>query len=161
MLNSEDNEVVSPLYWKSGIIRKICTSPKTAETRGVMKLVDDGVILKKQLSMLMNTDIPLRVFTDLRPLLESIGSSSQISEKALRQTIAFLKQSLEDRSVEQFSWIEGKEIVADIFTKEGSKREALEEIIKDNFFRHAKSKDNLLKYKNEEITIKNMKCKSE
>ena len=63
----------------------------------------------------------MEVFTDLRPLLESIGSSSQISEKALRQTIAFLKQALEGRSVEQCSWIEGKEIVADIFTKEGSK----------------------------------------
>ena len=94
LLNSKDNEVVSPLYWKSGIIRKICMSPKAAETRGVMKLVDDTVNLKKQLSILMNTEIPLRVFTDLRLLLESIGSYSQISEKALRQMTAFLKQVL-------------------------------------------------------------------
>ena len=47
MLNSEDNEIVSPLFWKSGIIRKICTSPRAAKTRGIMKLVDDSDNLKE------------------------------------------------------------------------------------------------------------------
>ena len=144
MLSSKKTEMASPMYWKSGIIRKICMSLKASKTRGVMELVDDSVNLKKQLLMLLNIKIPLMVFTDSRPLLESIGSLSQISEKALRQTIAFIKQSLEDKSVEQYSWIERKDIVEVVFTKEGSKREALEEIIRDNYFRHAQSKDNLV-----------------
>ena len=73
LLSNTDNEVVSPLFWKSGVIRKICTSPKVAEMRGIMKLVDDTVNLKDQLKILMNKDISLKVFTDSRPLLESIG----------------------------------------------------------------------------------------
>ena len=52
-----------------------------------------------------------------------------MSEKALRQSIAFLKQSLEYREVKEYSWIEGKEIIADILTKQGSKREGLDELM--------------------------------
>ena len=124
-----------------------------------MKLVDDSLNMSRQLSILMNRKISLRVFTDSRPLLESIGSSSQIAEKALRQSIASLKQSLEDGDVDQFSWIEGKEIVADVFTKQGSKREALDEVVRENYFRHAQNKDNLVVCENEEITIKNLTTK--
>ena len=32
-----------PLYWKCGVIWKVCTSTKAAETRGVWKVVDDAV----------------------------------------------------------------------------------------------------------------------
>ena len=96
----------------------------------------------------MNTEIPLKVFTDLRPLLESIGSKSQITEKALRQMISFLKQTLEDKSVMHYAWIEGKDIAADVLTMEGLRREALDEIMKKNFFRHARSKDNIVRFEN-------------
>ena len=84
----------------------------------MIKIVDDSTNLTKQISILMNRKIPLKIFTDSRPLLESIGSTSQIGEKALRQSIASLKQSIEDGDVEQYSWIEGKETVADVFTKQ-------------------------------------------
>ena len=100
----------------------------------MVKIVDDSVNMTKQVSILMNRKIPLKIFTDSRPLLETIGSTSQIGEKALRQSVASLKQSMEDGDVEQYSWIEGKEIVADVFTKQGSNREALDEIIKKNNF---------------------------
>ena len=59
----------------------------------------------------------------------------------------------------QFAWVEGKEIAVDVLTEEGCKREALEEIIKWNFFRYVASKDNLVKYEDDEIMIKNLKCK--
>ena len=36
--------IVSPLYWKSGIIRMVCTTPKVPETRALLKLVDDMYI---------------------------------------------------------------------------------------------------------------------
>ena len=41
MLGIKTEKNASPMFWKRGIIRKICTSPKTAETRGVMKMVDE------------------------------------------------------------------------------------------------------------------------
>ena len=148
------------MFWKSGVIRKICTSPKAAETRGVMKLVHDGVNIAKQLCILMKDDVSLRVFTDSRPLLESIGSSNQVAEKALRQSVVSLKQTLEDGDVESFSWIEGKDIVADILTKQGSKREALDEVMKGNIIENALDDNNLVNYRNGEILISNLTTKS-
>ena len=90
---------------------------------------------------------------------DRIHNPNQIAEKSLRLSIAYLKQSLEDGDVEEFSWIEGKEIVADVLTKQGSKREALNEIMKDNIFCHAHNKDNLVRFENEDITIKNLTTK--
>ena len=42
MLGYTINERVSPIYWKSGVIRKVCTLPKAAETKSLMGLVDDA-----------------------------------------------------------------------------------------------------------------------
>ena len=63
--------------------------------------------MAKQLQQLLNVKMKVRLFTDSRPLLESIGSSGQIEEKALRQSVAYLKQSLEDGEVTDYSWIQG------------------------------------------------------
>ena len=103
----------------------------------------------------------MKLFTDSRPLLESIGSSGQIEEKALRQTVAYLKQSLEDEEVADYSWIRGEEIVADVLTKQGSKREVLDEILYENEFRNAHSKDNRVTYEGGEFKIRNRVTKKD
>ena len=161
LLGNKKNVAASPIYWKAGVIRKVCLSPKAAETRSLIKVVDDTLCLSRQISLMMNTEIKTRMFTDSRPLLESIGSTGQVEEKSLRQSVAALKQNLEDAEVERFSWIPGTEIVADVFTKQGSERESLEEIVSRNVFRHAQSEDNMVIYENEEIKIKNLIMKAQ
>merc|ERR1712105_208923 len=104
--------------------------------------------------------IETRMFTDSRPLLESIGSLGQIEEKALRQLVASLKQMLEDGEINSYSWIAGTDIVVDVFTKSGSQRESLDEIVLENVFRHAQTEDNLVVYENEDIRIKNLVTKA-
>ena len=71
-----------------------------------------------------------------------------------------MKQNLEDGEVGSFAWISGTEIVADMFTKQGSQREALDEIVLANVFRHAQTVDNLVLFENEEIQIKNLVTKA-
>ena len=100
------------------------------------------------------------MFTDSRPLLESIGSSGQVEEKSLRQSVASLKQSLEDKDVARYSWIIGSEIVADALTKQGPPRQSLEEIVTQNVFRHALTNDNLVVYTDGEIKISNLVTKA-
>ena len=160
LLGNKKTVAASPIYWKYGVIRKVCLSPKAAETRSLMRVVDDSLCLARQLSAMLNTEIEMRMFTDSRPLLESIGSSGQVEEKSLRQSVAALKQNLEDGEVDRFSWIAGTEIVADVFTKQGSERESLNEIVSMNVFRHAQNMDNLVVYDNEEIQIKNLIMKA-
>merc|ERR1712082_133041 len=117
--------------------------------------MDDAVHMAKQVSQLLNVEMRTRLFTDSRPLLESIGSSGQIEEKALRQSVAYLKQSLEDEEVADYSWIQGEEIVADIFTKQGSKRAVLDEILVKNEFKNARTEDNKVTYEEDEFEIRN------
>ena len=113
------------------------------------------------MSQLLNANIKTRLFTDLHPLLESIGSSGQIEEKALRQSVSYLKQSLEVEDVLAYLWIPGEEIVADISTKQGSRHEALEEILVRNVFRHTQTEDNLVIYKEDEFKIQNLVTKKD
>ena len=101
------------------------------------------------------------LYTDSHPMLESIGSSGQIEEKALRQSVAYLKQSLEDEDVMAYSWIPGEEIVADMLTKRGSKREALDEILLKNVFKHARTEDNIVGYENDEFKLRNTVTKKD
>ena len=110
---------------------------------------------------LLNVNIKTRLFTDLRPLLESIGSSGQIEEKALRQSVAYLKQSLEDEDMMDYSWIPGEEIVGDILTKQGLRHEALNEILVRNVLRHAQTEDNLVMYEEDECKIRNLVAKKD
>ena len=68
--------------------------------------------------------------------------------------MAYLKQSLEEGEIMGYSLIRGEEIVADIFTKQGSTCEALEEIIRENKFRHAQIRDNWVVFENEEFKVR-------
>ena len=95
---------VSPIYWKSGVIKRVCMSSKAAETRALMKTVDDATNQARQVSQLLSLSLRTRIFTDSRPLLESIGSSEQIEEKNLRQSVMFLKKSLERGDILEYSW---------------------------------------------------------
>ena len=103
----------------------------------------------------------VRLFTDSHSLLESTGSSGQIEEKALRQSVAYLKQSLEDEEVTDYSWIQGEEIVADILTKQGSKCEVLDEILVKNVFKNARTEDNKVTYEGDEFKISNRVTKKD
>ena len=51
--------------------------------------------------------------------------------------------------------------MADVFTKQGSKRDMLEEIVKKNKFRHAKTKDNLAVFDNDEFKVWNLVTQKE
>ena len=142
------------------MIRKVCVSPKAAETRALLILMDYGVHMAKQLSQLLNVKMKVRLFTDWHPLLESIGISGQIEKKALRHS-AYLKQSLEDEEVMDYSWIQGEEIVADILTKQGSKCQVLDEILIKNEFKHAYTEDNKVTYEGDEFKIRNKVIKKD
>ena len=139
----------------------MCISLKALETRALMKIVDDATNLARQVSQLLGLSINTRIFIDARPLLESIGSSGQIEEKNLRQSIMYLKQSLENEDILEYSWTQGEEIVADILTKRGSRREALNEIVMKNRFKHVQTRDNWVFYENGEFKKRNLLTKKQ
>ena len=59
-----------------------------------------------------------------------------------------------------YSWIQGEEIVADVLTKRGSRREALNEIVLQKKFSHAQKRDNWVTYENGEFKTRNKVTKN-
>ena len=165
MLGNKSTNHASPLYWKSKQIQKVCHSAKEAETRNVMTLVDTSVYLAEQLATLIfgdvNYKIPLRIYTDSKPLLDSIASTKQVDQRLLRNTMTDLKQKLLDKSVIAFSWIETRAMTADVLTKEGGDIENILEVVRENVFRKANSKNNMVVYKDGELTMQDKNCVKE
>jgi hypothetical protein len=88
--------------------------------------------------------VPIKVFVDSRPLLESIGSVHQVENKLLRNNITIMKNTLYEGTVFSYSWLDSNEMLADIFTKDVLKTADLMALIKDNVFLRAQNKDNLV-----------------
>ena len=159
MLGNKETTSVIPLYWKSKQIKNVCHSAKEAETRNVMKIVDTSVYLEQQLALLLfgdvNHRIPLKIYTDSKPLLDSIASSKQVEQRLLRNTMADLKKKLEEKVVSSYSWIDTKAMTADVLTKEGGDIENILEVVRENTFRRAHSEQNMVVYKDGEMMMKN------
>ena len=51
--------------------------------------------------------------------------------------------------------------MADVLIKRGSRREALKEIVMENRFRHAQTRDNWVYYENGEFKIRNLVTKKQ
>ena len=159
MLGCKTSNKVSPIYWKSKQIQKVCHSAKEAETRNIMTNVDTSVYLSVQLSMLLfgscQSKIPVKIYTDSLPLLESIASTRQVDQRLLRNTMTDLKQKLVDGDVSVYSWIPTKAMTADVLTKEGGDIENVLEVVRENLFREANSEQNMVVYSDSEMMMKN------
>ena len=157
MLGSKNSDKVSPLFWKSKQIQHVCHSAKEAETRNIMKLVDTSVYLSQQVAALLFGEktytIPVKVYTDSRPLLDSIASTKQVEQRLLRNTMTDLKKKLEDQLVSAYCWVKTRDMTADILTKEGSDIENILEVIRGNIFRRAHFQNNIVVFKEGEMMM--------
>ena len=77
----------------------------------------------------------------------------------MRKRVVLLKAFSETEKVYSDSWMEGTKIVADVFTKEGSQRRELDEIVRNNVFSTGASWDNVVTCEEGEIKIRNLTTK--
>ena len=61
--------------------------------------------------------------------------------------------------MEPFGWIEGKDMIADVLMKQGSKRDGADKVMVENMFENAMDEKNILKYRDGEIRISNLTVK--
>ena len=64
--------------------------------------------------------IPVEVWTDSLPLIDSINSTKQVESKLLRPLIKFMKQMMDAGMVDKLTWCDSRVCVADILTKSGA-----------------------------------------
>merc|ERR1711905_11230 len=91
MLGNKKDKRVVPISWRSKTIKRVCHSAKAAETRSMVAILDDAQFYAGQLEQLLygnkGRKLPIKLFTDSKPLLESISSTHQVEEKMLRNSI--------------------------------------------------------------------------
>ena len=60
----------------------------------------------------------VEVYTDKKPLLYSIASKKIVENKFLVSEINAMKQLIEDEIIENITWVETKDQLADVLTKD-------------------------------------------
>ena len=159
LLGNKKNEKAVPIYWKSKSISKVCHSAKAAETRNMVTFKDDALFFAGQVSKLIlgedENKLKVKMFTDSIPLLESIGSTKQVEEKMLRNSISDFKEDLENGLVESYSWLQTQEMLADVLTKECRNNRYIVEVQVENVFKNALSERNKVVLGDGEIRLIN------
>ena len=144
MIGNEKLTKVSPLMWKAKQIDRVCHSSKDAESLALSKMLDEATYMARKIETLMFGDykkiMPVRIYTDSKPLLESISSMRQIERKSLRMTVQELKERLMEGDVRSYQWIPTKEMWSDGMTKEMEMAEGLRKLLKTRIYEMKKRK---------------------
>ena len=103
-----------------------------------------------------SASLEVKIFTDSRPLLDSISSTHQIDEKLLRMDIQDFKEKLYKKSVECFCWLDTSSMIADSLTKESKYSEDLNHAVMENRFMLSLFEFNQVSFSDGEIKMTNM-----
>ena len=129
-----------PIFRKSKLIKKICKSPKDAETVNLSILADVSRHTANQVDQLFfgkiirkgeTSSIKVKLFTDSLGSLESVASTYQVELRMMRSDIADLKQKLEIGEISRYCWLQDENILADILTKERKEKFWLDDSLKE------------------------------
>ena len=122
MLGSSRSTRVSTLTWKSKTILNPTKSVKDAETRSFSLNTENSIHLSKMVERLHFGDvkkrIPVKCFTDNRPLLETIASTKSPANKGMLDVIRYLKDKLSWEEVSSYSWLSTKWMISDFLMKQ-------------------------------------------
>ena len=125
------------------------------------KMLDEATYLARQIETLMFGDyrqrIPVRIYTDSEPSLESIASTRQIERKSLRMTVQELKERLMEGDVRSYQWIPTKEMWSDGLTKEMEMAEGLRKMMQTGVCEMKKEEVNKVVYEKDEIRMVNIR----
>ena len=134
VLLMNDSGDCSPLAWKSKTIQQVCKSVKSAETRSLDLGMEDCIFLCNMIQEIYfgksnQSRLPVEMKIDSKTLYDSIHSSKQVEEKTIRHIIAWMKQQLEEKTVNDISWVSSSNMLADIFTKRNVNSDSLVDVM--------------------------------
>ena len=99
------------------------SSTVDAETLSLLAAVEQGIVLKNQLSEMMNIlkkVFKIQAFVDNKDTVTAINSTTETQSSRIRVDLANIKSMLENEEVFSVSWIEAKFQLADCLTKRGA-----------------------------------------
>ena len=86
--------------------------------------------------------VKVEVFTDSKPLVDTISSTKIVENRALIPEVNSMKEMLETKTVKSFTWVESSDQLADPLTKEMTEPCAMRDLFLRNRFDHKKFSKN-------------------
>jgi len=112
----------SPIYWRSNVIARVCKSAKSAETCALEDAIDTTINIGRQVHQIRTGEIADRsckivAMTDSKGLIDSLGSTKQVSEGRMRLNVHRIKEYLRLKEVAKIKWVPTTHMLADSLTK--------------------------------------------
>ena len=128
--------------WKTKRISRICRSVKAAETRALENGLDEAIhfarlvreIYEGEVDLKNPKQIEVNAVTDNRGLWENLNNTRQCEEKLLRNSVALIKQMVENKEANRIDWVETSLMLADTLTKKGGNGRWLTDVISRNAY---------------------------
>ena len=117
-----ENNVSSPITWKSKKQRRIVNSAMAAESLIQVEAAKVCFWLANLLSEMLYCksndakSIKIECYTDNHQLYDSVYSIRPIQDKCLRTKIALLSEMINKKKITKINWIENKYQIADCLT---------------------------------------------
>jgi len=73
----------------------------------------------------------VEVKTNSMILYDNLQSTKQVEEKSTHNSIVWIKEQVENNTIEKVTWIPNKEMIAEIFTKADIKTNLMLSVISD------------------------------
>ena len=140
MIENSRTERVNVVSWRSKKIARVCRSIKAAETRALDEALDEGVhvariikeIYEGKIDLKNPAQIPVEAYTDNKSLWENIHNTRQCEERLLRNSIAGMKELIENKMVNDVKWVPTNKQLADCLTKKAKKGDWLLDVVGTN-----------------------------
>lgn len=119
------------LSWSSHKSKTVARSALAAETFALAAGVDEAIIIKDDISKMLNKNIPLAVIIDSETLFNLFTGASDHTEKRLLTEIRSARENIADQTINEFGWCKPNYMVADAMTKINP-NDALEQFLNTN-----------------------------
>ena len=123
LLRNTSKGVSCVLNWRSKKLKRVVSSSTAAEALAANDTLDAIVYVKSVLKELLGGEaekIPIQLVTDSRNLHKAVLSLTLIENPRLRTDISKLQESLKEKELYEFMCVPGKEMMADVLTKNGA-----------------------------------------
>jgi len=154
LLENEHSKKVNMFSWKTKKISRICRSVKGAETRALENGLDEAVHYARMIKEIYDGRVNLKdpkqikveAVTDNKGLWENLNNTRQCEEKLLRNSIALIKEMVDQSQVDKVHWVETGEMLADTLTKTGGNRSWIKLVMEKIKFMRIKKKHQIFIY---------------
>ena len=140
LLGNKNSRNVNAFSWKTKKISRVCRSVKAAETRALESGLDEAVhfarIVKEvydgKIDLKHPKQIAVKALTDNKGLWENLHNTRQCEEKLLRNSVALMKEMMENKEVNEEEWVETANMLADVLTKKSGVGKWIKNVISKN-----------------------------